>query len=166
MFAWGCFSLPPPWRAEADALKTKGDAEGALAVLQRAAAAAAPSAAIEDEIGFLLAVLNRRNDAMARFHKALALDPKFSPAAYHLGVALWLDGQSEAALESLAAAARLAPREFDYRYRYGIALRSSLAQRPGRLPEGRGSESDRVHRRIQSVIFGFTPLRVSTLGKP
>ena len=88
----------PGWRAEVDALKAKGDAAGALARLEQVEQNAKPSAAIEDEMGFLLAVLNRRADAMDRFRKALAIDSKFAAAHYHLGVALWLEGNRGAAL--------------------------------------------------------------------
>ena len=112
----------PGWRAEVDALKAKGDAAGALARLEQVEQDSKPSAAIEDEMGFLLAVLNQRAGAMDRFRKALAIDPKFAAAHYHLGVALWLDGNREEALRALEQAARLGPKVFDYRYRYGAAL--------------------------------------------
>src|SRR5947209_2766844 len=46
-------------RQQAEALKAKGDAAGALAVFEKAAAADPKSADIEDQIGFLLAVLKR-----------------------------------------------------------------------------------------------------------
>src|SRR2546430_7367389 len=47
---------------------------------------------------------------------------KFAAAHYHLGVALWLEGNREEALPALEQAARLGPKVFDYRYRYGAAL--------------------------------------------
>ncbi|PYT25470.1 MAG: hypothetical protein DMG58_24185, partial [Acidobacteria bacterium] len=110
------------WRADVDALKAKGDAAGALARLEQVEQGAKPSAALEDEMGFLLAVLNQRAGAMDRFRKALAIDAKFAAAHYHLGVALWLEGNREEALPALEQAARLGPKVFDYRYRYGAAL--------------------------------------------
>src|SRR5579884_2753230 len=71
-------------------LKAKGDAAGALAAYENAAALDPKSARYQDEIGFLLAVLGRRDDALERFKHAIELDPQFAPAHYHLGVALWL----------------------------------------------------------------------------
>src|SRR5271154_1945088 len=71
-------------------LKLKGDAAGALAAYQQAAALDPESARLQDEIGFLLAVLNRRDEAIEHFKHAVDLDLKFAPAHYHLGVALWL----------------------------------------------------------------------------
>src|SRR5499427_11026370 len=44
-------------------LKSRGDAAGSLAAWQQAAALDPKSARIQDEIGFLLGVLNRREEA-------------------------------------------------------------------------------------------------------
>src|SRR5262249_34965328 len=65
-------------------LKSRGDAAGALAAWQQASALDPKSARIQDEIGFLLVVLNRREEAIRSFERAIALDPKFAPAHYHL----------------------------------------------------------------------------------
>src|SRR5437867_4219996 len=112
----------PDWLRQAAALKARGDAAGALNAYQEAARLGPPSAEIQDEIGFLLAVLKRPGEALEHFREAVRLDPNFAPARYHLGVALWLGGDRNAALEELRAAARLKPAEFDYRYRLGEAL--------------------------------------------
>jgi tetratricopeptide (TPR) repeat protein len=106
------------WRARVDALKAKGDAQGALSVL----ATVPQSADAEDEIGFLLAVIGKRAEAVSRFETALRLDPNHAPAAFHLGVALWLGGEREAALPYLRKAAEMSPGTFDYRLRYAQAL--------------------------------------------
>src|SRR5262249_49050491 len=58
-------------------LKSRGDAAGALAAWQQAAALDPKSARIQDEIGFLLVVLNRREEAMRSFERAIELDPHF-----------------------------------------------------------------------------------------
>ena len=108
----------PAWRAQVEALKAKGDASGALAILERATS----TAEAEDEKGFLLAVLGKRDEAIPHFEKALALNAKYSPAAFHLGVALWLKEPGERALAYLKIASEQKPQEFDYRSRYGQAL--------------------------------------------
>src|SRR5579863_7372842 len=77
--------------SRANALKAAGDAAGALAAYQEAATLDPKSARYQDEIGFLLAVLNRRPEALEHFKQAIELDPKFAPAHFHLGVALWLE---------------------------------------------------------------------------
>ena len=51
------------WEMRGAALKAQGDATGALDAYQRAAALDPDSAPIQDEVGFLLAVLNRRQEA-------------------------------------------------------------------------------------------------------
>ena len=73
---------PPAWRAHVDELKAKGDAAGALAVLQKAPS----SASTEDEIGFLLAVLGRRSEAIPHFKKSLTIDGNDAPAAFIWGL--------------------------------------------------------------------------------
>src|SRR5436189_5067783 len=92
----------PVWRSQVDELKAKGDAAGALARLEEVAHSVRPTAALEDEMGFLLVILNRRNEAIERFRNAVALDSKFALGYYHLGVALWLDGKQQEAQASLA----------------------------------------------------------------
>jgi len=57
--------------ADAASLKAKGDAAGALALFQKASAVAPESARIQDEIGFLLAVLKRPSEAKPYFHRSL-----------------------------------------------------------------------------------------------
>src|SRR4051794_26425114 len=107
-------------RSQAAALKAKGDAAGALELYRKAAAAESNSAELYDEIGFLEAVLHRPADAKQAFHQAIQLDPRFAPAHYHLGVALWLEQQYTDGLAALQAAARLAPKVAEYRFRLGV----------------------------------------------
>src|SRR5436190_1183207 len=44
-------------------------------------------------------------------------------AHYHLGVLYWLEQDPNTSIPLLEAAVRLAPRQFDYRYRLGVAFR-------------------------------------------
>src|SRR5205823_6435713 len=78
------------FEARATELKMRGDAAGALAAWEQAAAVYPRSPRVQDEIGFLLAVLQRRTEAVVRFERALSLDSTYAPAHYHLGVAWWL----------------------------------------------------------------------------
>src|SRR5690349_5987202 len=61
--------------ARAARLKAGGDAAGSLAEWQKAAALDPKSANIEDEVGFLLAVLQRHGEALQHLEKAVELDP-------------------------------------------------------------------------------------------
>src|SRR4051812_9527342 len=73
-------------RSQAQALKKRGDAKGALEAYRRAAALEPASAELEDEIGFLYAVLKQTDDAKQHFRKAVQLQPSLGQAWYHLGV--------------------------------------------------------------------------------
>src|SRR5215510_3675736 len=108
--------------ARASALKQRGDAIGALAAYEKAATLSPESAAIQHEIGFLLAVLKRPTDAKPHFRRAIELQRNYAPPYYHLGVLLWLEQDPNAAIPLLETAARLDPRSFDYRYQLGIAF--------------------------------------------
>ena len=76
---------------------------------------------IQDEVGFILAVLQRTEEAKARFKRAIELDPRLAPPYYHLGVIHWLERDPNQAIPLLETAVKLAPKEFDYRYRLGAA---------------------------------------------
>src|SRR5712692_5077441 len=100
------------WEQRARELKAKGDAAGALAAYEEAAKLAPRSARLQDEAGFLLAVLNRNVEAIAKFQRAIELDAKYAPAHYHLGVAYWLGKETGPGTAELQAAVRLGPRVF------------------------------------------------------
>src|SRR5260370_39236690 len=109
----------------AAALKARGDAAGALAAWEKAAELDPRSASIQDEIGFLLAVLNRRDEATQRVERSLELDRKFAPAHYHLGVAKWLEQKPDEAILHLQTAVALNAKNFEYRYYLGQALNAT-----------------------------------------
>src|SRR5215510_10277605 len=115
-------------------LKSRGDAAGSLAAWRQAAALDPKSARIQDEIGFLLVVLNRREEAMRSFERAIDLDPQFAPAHYHLGVAYWLQQDPNHSIPLLQTVVALDRENFDYRFILGHALndmsnyREALAQ--------------------------------------
>ena len=109
-------------RTQGEALKRRGDAEGALAFYQRAAAQAPTSAEIQDELGFLLAVLKRPGEAKPHFRRAIEIERNFAPAYYHLGFLLWVEEDPSAAIALLETAVKLAPKSFEYRYQLGISL--------------------------------------------
>ncbi len=111
--------------SQAAAARARGDAPAALAAWQQAAVLDPKSPRIHDEIGFLLAVLNRRDEAVRSFERALALDPKYAPAQYHLGVALFIANDPAQAIPHLQSAAALDPNVFDYRFYLGQALNAT-----------------------------------------
>ena len=95
--------------SRATSLKAAGDATGALAVYQEAATLDPKSARYQDEIGFLLRVLNRGPEASQHFRQAIELDPQFAPAHFHFGVALFLEQDTAGAISELQSAAKLDP---------------------------------------------------------
>jgi superkiller protein 3 len=109
-------------KRQADTLKARGDAAGALKLMERAASADPKSAAIEDEVGFLLAVLQRNAEAKTHFARAIELDPRYASAQFHLGVVYWLEKDPDRAIPLLQTAAALAPEVFDYRLKLGLAF--------------------------------------------
>src|ERR1700733_8600219 len=88
-------------KQQADALKARGDAAGALELTEKAAEADPKSAALEDEIGFLLAVLKRSPEAKPHFERAFDLNPGYAAAYFHLGVLFWLEKDPNRAIPLL-----------------------------------------------------------------
>ncbi|MCC6539422.1 MAG: tetratricopeptide repeat protein [Bryobacterales bacterium] len=131
LMAFSCVLLAQPsLRTQARARKASGDAAGALAAIEQAAAAEPTAADLQDEAGFLLAVLGRRDEAILRFRAALALNPRYAPAHYHLGVALWLKPDSAHAIRSLQEAVRWDTANAEYRSRL-----ASMLHEAGRVDE-------------------------------
>ena len=97
----------PQIEARAAERKAHGDAAGALAAWQKAARLDPKSARIEDEIGFLLAVLQRPDEAIRHFERAIQLDAHLPAAQYHLGVAYWIQGDPARSIPHLQSAVAL-----------------------------------------------------------
>jgi tetratricopeptide (TPR) repeat protein len=110
------------FKQQADARKASGDAAGALEFMEKAAEADPNSAGLEDEIGFLLAVLKRNPEAKLYFERAIQLDPSFAAAHYHLGVLFWLEKDPNRAIPLFQTAVKLAPGVFDYHLKLGLAF--------------------------------------------
>jgi tetratricopeptide (TPR) repeat protein len=110
-------------------LKSRGDAAGSLAAWRQAAALDPKSARIQDEIGFLLVVLNQREEAVGAFERAIELDSKFAPAHYHLGVLYWLRQDPNRGIPQLQTAVALDGDNSDYRYLLGHALNDTANYR-------------------------------------
>src|SRR5208282_4054997 len=111
--------------SKAVALKASGDAAGALAAYQEAATINPKSPRYQDEIGFLLAVLNRRSEAIEHLTRAIELDSQFAPAHFHLGVAWWLEHDAARAISELQTAVNLDPENGAYQSKLGQALETS-----------------------------------------
>src|SRR5690349_10273576 len=103
-------------------LEKKGDAQGALSLWEKAQKLTPDSAGAEDHIGFLLAVLNRREQAIPHFQRAIELDPHFAPAHYHLGIAYLVQQDPNRGIPELQAAVESMPNNFDYRFYLGRAF--------------------------------------------
>src|SRR3954451_6902072 len=88
----------------AQKLKAHGDIAGAIRTLQQAIELGSKSAAVEDELGFLLAATNQPDDAIRHFQAAIQFDKNYAPAHYHLGVAYWLANDPERSIPELQAA--------------------------------------------------------------
>jgi len=89
-------------KRQAAALKAKGDAAGALALTVKAAAEDPKSAELEDEIGFLLAVLNRAAEAIPHFEHAIELQAAYAPAHFHWAFLYWLAKDPNRAISVVA----------------------------------------------------------------
>ncbi len=98
-----------------------GDTAAAAELLQKASAAPGATAESEDRIGFLYAVMQQQDLAVAHFEQAIKIKGDYATAHYHLGVALWNADQHPRGLTELQAAAQLDPKNFDYQFRLGSA---------------------------------------------
>lgn len=77
--------------------------------------------------------------ALEQFRRAEHWDPNSAPIHHALAVALSMDGQSAAAVQSLETACRLAPEDAELRYKLGLALNEV-----GRLEAARAALAEAV----------------------
>ena len=108
--------------SRAMAFEKQGKAQEALTAWKKAAALNPNAAVVQDHIGFLLAVLNRREEAIPYFVRAIELDQHFASAHYHLGVAYLIQRDPNRGIPELQAAVEAAPNNFDYRFYLGRSL--------------------------------------------
>src|SRR5260370_23988483 len=86
------FETATEWVRQGRAFKAKGDAASALHAFEQALLLDPKSAEIEDEVGFLLAAMNRAAESTLHVVMAIGIDPSFPPAHYHLRAAYWIAG--------------------------------------------------------------------------
>jgi superkiller protein 3 len=96
------------------------DAVSAVADYEKLAQLVPQSADYQDEIGFLLAAMNRAREAVPHFERATQLNPKLARAWFHLGVAR-LILQQPSGIAALEKAVALEPANPDYHFRLGTA---------------------------------------------
>ena len=97
----------------ADALRRKGDEQGAEQLLRDGLVLDATDAAIHHSLGLLLVRSNRATDGLAELREAARLSPDNARFAYVEGVALNSLGQPDEAIEVLEEAHRRFGRDFD-----------------------------------------------------
>ncbi len=100
-------------------LREAGLADQALATLRSALDRQPDSVSLWAVLGDYLRELDRFEESLDCFERALAIDPYFARAHFGKGLAI---GQREAAVESFAAAAQLAPENVVYVYHFGSIL--------------------------------------------
>jgi protein O-GlcNAc transferase len=126
-------ATPPPTLSDdeslayATALSATGDSATAEITLRSALSRAPDSAPLNDALGTLLAQSEHLDQALPFFQHAIATDPSFSRAQYHLGVALLALNRPQDALALLQQAASATPNNFDVELQLGRTL-SALHQ--------------------------------------
>jgi len=126
----------------------KGELKKAEQDLQRAVELNPANAEAHDDLGVLLAQRQKLKEAASHFATTIRLDPSYQKAHHNLATALFLQGQSQAALYSVEHSLQLAPND-----RNSLMLKSEILSRLGRntesalireqaefLPEGNWSE--------------------------
>ncbi len=88
----------------------RDDFSGALDSYCEALRLQPDNAAIHRNIGVILSVIQRWDDAVVAFQKALALDPDLDQVHYALGLVLRSQGKFDPAADAFRTAIRLAPR--------------------------------------------------------
>jgi len=95
--------------AEGEARLAAGDLDGALALLQRAVAAAPTSALAHSKLGIIYVHKRQWDAASSEFSKAIQLDPTYAPAYSNLGNVYRERGQLDQAIAQYQKAASMDP---------------------------------------------------------
>lgn len=95
--------------AEGEAKLAAGDLDGALALLQRAVAAASSSALAHSKLGIVYVHKRQWDTAAGEFSKAIQLDPTYAPAYSNLGNVYRERGQLDQAVAQYQKAVSIDP---------------------------------------------------------
>ncbi len=98
-----------------------------------AVAAARPDAGVMNDLGSVLAIVGRVDEAIARFRAALTLQPDCLPASINLGKILLENGRAEEAVPILRRALALEPDSPALR----VQLANALLEQGNRVARGR-----------------------------
>ena len=103
--------------ARVSSVSESGALEDAIALAERFQRQVEPSAPVTYEIAYALNRMGRRSEAIARYTKALALDPDHAPSLYDRGELYLLDGRASLAKADFARAAALVPDHWAVHFR-------------------------------------------------
>lgn len=107
---------------QAIAALQQDDFAAAVPLLQTAAEAEPENPSIHFNLGFALAQLQRDDEAIAAYRRALAIDPELQPVFLNLGVVLLRNGKASEAASLLARAAANRVDDPQVQYFYARAL--------------------------------------------
>ena len=103
--------------ARVSSMSATGALEDAIDLAERFQRQVEPSAAVTYEIALALNRMGRRSEAIARYTKALALDPDHAASLYDRGELYLLDGKTELAKADFERAAVLVPNHWAVHFR-------------------------------------------------
>ncbi len=109
--------------AESEAKLAAGDLDGALAVLQRAVAAAPTSAVAHSKLGIIYVHRKQWDAAASEFSKAIQLDPTYAPAYSNLGNVYRERGQLDQAVAQYQKAVSMDPEYWVAHQNLGIVYK-------------------------------------------
>lgn len=107
---------------QAIAALQQNDFAAAVPLLQSAAEAEPENASIHFNLGYALAQLQRDDEAIAAYRRALAIEPELQPVFLNLGVVLLRNGKASEAAPLLGQAAASRPDDPQVQYFHAHAL--------------------------------------------